>query len=170
MACSLHADRQLVGQSGRALLRRHHRKVDPPRRRLLDRRIGSRDPSLHRRRQLRPKALPLDQNPPTISSPPIKRLCLKTLEITSTQAKIAQTSETGHQAVWTKLRPMMFLGFPCESAMILYAPTESQGRGRCRQAWMMTIGRTRLPCLRLPAASREEGSRAIAASLRCCGG
>ena len=31
MACSLHPDRQLLGQSGRTLLRRHHRKANPPR-------------------------------------------------------------------------------------------------------------------------------------------
>jgi hypothetical protein len=61
MACSLHAHRQFMGQSGRALLRQPHRKANPPRRPPLHRRTGNRDPSLSRRGQRRPKAFRMDQ-------------------------------------------------------------------------------------------------------------
>ena len=43
MACSLHPDREFLGQSDRALLRRHHRKANPARRPPLHRGTGNRD-------------------------------------------------------------------------------------------------------------------------------
>ena len=55
-----------------------------------------------------------------------------------------------------------------ESGMIHRTPTESQGRGQCRQRWTRTIGRTRLRCF-APACRVVGGRlRTIAASSRRC--
>ena len=55
-----------------------------------------------------------------------------------------------------------------ESGMIHRTPTESPGRGQCRQRWMRTIGRTRLRCF-APACRVVGGKlRTIAASSRRC--
>ena len=69
MASSLHAHRQFMGRSSRALLRKHHRKADPPRRPSLHGRTESSDPEL----TLTPSApipIPLLDNSPTTSPPP----------------------------------------------------------------------------------------------------
>ncbi len=61
MARPFHADIEFLDQSGRAILRRHHRSPNTARRPPLHRRIGSRHPRLHRGRQLQSKALPMDK-------------------------------------------------------------------------------------------------------------
>ena len=70
MACSLHPDRQLLGQSGRALLRRRHRKANPPRRPPLDRGIAGRDREPTSTPSTPTPSPSAGPNPPTISSPP----------------------------------------------------------------------------------------------------
>jgi hypothetical protein len=70
MACSLHPDRQLLGEAGRALLRRHHRKANPPRRLIAPPKSWKRrsDPTSRGSTTIQnPSTGP---NPPTISSPP----------------------------------------------------------------------------------------------------
>ena len=61
LACPFHADRRLLAQPGRALLRAPDRKAAPARGPSLDRGTRTGDPKLYRHRQRQPKTVPMDQ-------------------------------------------------------------------------------------------------------------
>jgi hypothetical protein len=94
MACSLHPDREFMGQSRRALLRRHHRKANPPRRPSLRAEAETAIRAYIDAVNDDPKPFRWTKSADDILAA-IKRSCLKTLEIASAQIQIARNSESG---------------------------------------------------------------------------
>ena len=87
-----------LGQSGRALLRRHHRKANPAAAshrstEELERAIRSYIPEAVNDGS---KTLPRWTQSADNILAAIKRFCLKSLEIAAAQTKIARNSESGH--------------------------------------------------------------------------
>ena len=98
----LHADRQFLGQSGRALLRRHHRKANPPWRPSLDEDLETAIRAYLDAVNADPKPFRWTKSADDILAA-IKAICLKTLKLRFSSSRnrnklrITTLDEHGHQ-------------------------------------------------------------------------
>ena len=95
LACPLHADRRLLAQPGRALLRAVDRETASARCPSFDAGTRAGHSPLHRHRQRRPTDFRWTKSADDILAT-IERFCLRTLDTAERQTEIIKISKSGH--------------------------------------------------------------------------